>query len=315
MPNQAVAEVLARIKSQGEPANVAAMRSQFDAVAGAQPMPDNVHFEPITLGGVPAERVTVAPGVVQFFNLGGVPAERVTVAATEAPGAIMFFHGGAYMFGSSLGYRALTATLAAVTGMPVLSIDYRLAPEHPFPAAVEDTTAAYRALLKSGTPASRIGFAGDSAGGALVIATMLSAREAGLPLPAAGYGMSSWLDLAGEGQSFTELAAVDPLMTAEGALGLAAAYLHGADARHPLASPIHADFRGLPPLMLQVGSTEMFLDDSTRAARKAALAGVHIEMQVWPGMPHVWQLWPSILPEAVAALKAGGRFLRERMNY
>jgi monoterpene epsilon-lactone hydrolase len=294
MPNQAVADVVARLKSGGQPADLQGWRSQFDAVAGGQSMPDDARFQPIMLGGVPAE--------------------RVTVAAAEEPGVVMFFHGGGYMFGSSLAYRALTAILAAVTRVPLLAINYRLAPEHPFPAAVEDTTAAYRAILQSGTPASRIGFAGDSAGGGLVIATMLSARDAGLPMPAAGYGMSSWLDLSCEGKSFTELAAVDPLMTAEGARGCAAAYLQGSDARHPWASPVHADFTGLPPLMLQVGSTEMFLDDSTRAARTAALAGVHVEMQVWPDMPHVWHLWPSILPEAAAALAAGGRFLRERIH-
>jgi acetyl esterase/lipase len=294
MPSKAVEELLARLKSVGEPADLETMRRQFDAVASAQPMPDDARFERLTVGGVPAE--------------------RVTVAAAGGPGVVMFFHGGGYMFGSARGYRALTTTLAAATGVPILAIDYRLAPEHPFPAAVEDTTAAYRAILESGTPASRIGFAGDSAGGGLVFATMLSARDAGLQLPAAGYGISPWVDLSCEGDSFTELATVDPLMTAEGAHGCAAAYLQGADARHPWASPLQADLAGLPPLMLQAGSTEMFLDDSTRAARKAALAGVHVEMQVWPDMPHVWHLWPSILPEATAALAAGGRFLCERMT-
>ena len=187
---------------------------------------------------------------------------------------------------------------------------HRLAPEHPFPAAVEDTTAAYRAISRqsarlprgSGSPRfsrRRTGHRNHAE------------RDVRLPMPAAGYGMSSWLDLSCEGKSFTELAAVDPLMTAE----------EHVDARGGLSSglrwspslgfgPHMPILRGSPPLMLQVGSTEMFLDDSTRAARTAALAGVHVEMQVWPDMPHVWHLWPSILPEAAAALAAGGRFLR-----
>jgi acetyl esterase/lipase len=296
MPKPAVEALLAhlRSKSGGPTPDLPTLRTQFDTFAEGQPLPDGVRFETAMLGGIPAE--------------------RVTAAATDAPGAVLFFHGGGYMFGSAMGYRAVTANLAAAAGTQVIAVDYRLAPEHPFPAAVEDTTAAYRALLESGVPASQIGFAGDSAGGGLVIATMLSARDAGLPMPAAGYGISPWLDLACEGGSFTELAGVDPIMTAEGALGCAAAYLQGGDASHPLASPLTADFTGLPPLMLQVGSTEMFLDDSTRAARKAALAGVHVEMQVWPDMPHVWHLWPSHVPEALAALTAGGRFLRERMT-
>lgn len=294
MSNPAAEKIKARFASAGTPANLDEMRSQFEAAAGGQPVADDAVFEPVVLGGVPAERVTVA-------------------ASAKGAGAVLFFHGGGYMFGSSIGYRALTSVLSAATGVPVYSIDYRLAPEHPFPAAVEDTTAAYRAVLDSGTPASQIAFAGDSAGGGLVIATMLGARDAGLPMPGAGYGLSPWVDLACEGQSFTELAGVDPLMTADGALGCQAAYIQGGDARHPWASPLEADFTGLPPLILQVGSTEMFLDDSTRTARKAALAGVHVEMQVWPHMPHVWQLWTSMLPEATAALNSGGRFLRERI--
>jgi len=294
MANQAVEKMLAHMRSAGQPTDLETMRTQFDALASAQSMPDGARFEPITLGDVPAE--------------------RVGVGEATGPGVILYFHGGGYMFGSALGYRALTTTLAAASQRPVLAVNYRLAPEHPFPAAVEDTTAAYRAVLDSGTPASHVAFAGDSAGGGLVVATMLNARDVGLPMPAAGYGLSPWLDIACEGQSFTELAAVDPLMTAEGALGCQAAYLQGGDAHHPLASPLQADFAGLPPLMLQVGATEMFLDDSIRAARKAALAGVHVELQIWPDMPHVWQLWPSFIPEAVTALESGGDFLRKRMT-
>lgn len=290
MLNAGVEKLLERFKGGGDFTDLAALRTLIDEQADDQLLPDGARFETVTLGGVPAE--------------------RVTVEGADGPGVVMFFHGGAYMFGSARGYRALTAALSVAAGAPVLAVDYRLAPEHPFPAAVEDTAAAYRAVLESGMPSSQIAFAGDSAGGALVIATMVNAREAGLPVPVAGYGISSWLDLSGEGQSFTELETIDPIMTAEGAFGGAATYLQGADARHPWASPLNADFSGLPPLLLQVGSTEMFLDDSTRAARVAALAGVHVELQIWPGMPHVWHRYPTLLPEAAAALASGGAFLR-----
>ncbi|WP_172592239.1 alpha/beta hydrolase [Subtercola boreus] len=294
-----LAAVLKRFQREGddvapEDFDLGSLRSLIDLQAKDQLTLEGAHFETVQLGGVPAERVTV-------------PSARET-------DFVLFFHGGAYMFGSSRGYRGLTSTLAAAAGATVLSIDYRLAPEHPFPAAVLDTTAAYLAVLESGISASKIVFAGDSAGGALVLATMLSARDAGLPLPAAGYTMSAWLDLAGEGASFTELEEIDPIMTAEGAHGGAAAYLQGTQTRHPWASPLYADLTGLPPLLLQVGSTEMFLDDTTRTARKAALAGVHTEMQVWPDMPHVWHRFPSTLPEAAAALKSGGRFVRHNLE-
>ncbi|MHC5797129.1 alpha/beta hydrolase [Lacisediminihabitans sp. FW035] len=292
-------EILKRFQREGDevsPADfdLASLRSLIDLQASDQVTLDDARFESL--------------------QLGGVPAERVTTGSDQDDDVVLFFHGGAYMFGSSLGYRGLTSTLSSATDASLLSIDYRLAPEHAFPAAIVDTTSAYRAVLESGTPASRIVFAGDSAGGALVLATMLSARDAGLPMPAAGYCISAWLDLAGDGASFRELADKDPVMTEEGAHGGAAAYLQGADVRHPWASPIHADLTGLPPLLFQVGSTEMFLDDSTRTVRAAALAGVHVEMQVWPDMPHVWQRFPATLPEAAAALKSAGAFLRGHLR-
>jgi monoterpene epsilon-lactone hydrolase len=292
MPNAGVEILLERFRGGGDVADLAALRLQIDAQADDQEIPAGARFDEVIVGGVPGEWVAVD---------------------SPAPGVVIFFHGGAYMFGSAKGYRALTAAVGAAADARVLAVDYRLAPEHAFPAAVDDTLAVYRAVLEEGTPPSQIAFAGDSAGGALAIATMLSAREAGLPLPAAAYGISSWLDLAGEGQSFIELADVDPIMTAEGALGCAAAYLQGSDPRHPLASPIHADLSGLPPILLQVGSVEMFLDDSTRFARNAAIAGVHVEMQVWPEMPHVWHRFPTLLPEAAAALRSGGAFLRQHL--
>lgn len=293
MSSQAVDAVLARFRGRGGKDDLAGRRTAYDRAADDQAMPEGARFE--------------------RTSIGGAPAERVTVAGADAQGCVLYFHGGGYVVGSAAGYRALTATLATASGLQVLGIDYRLAPEHPFPAAVEDAIVAYQGLLDQGMSASSIGFAGDSAGGGLVVAAMLAAREAGLPMPAAGYGLSPWLDLTGEGASFTELAAVDPLMTAEGALGSAAAYLQGADPRHPWASPVFAELSGLPPLLLQVGSTEMFLDDSTRLARSAALAGVHVELQVWPGLPHVWHRFPGLLEQGRRALASGGRFLRESM--
>lgn len=287
-----VEAVIARFQARA--GDLAGQRARYDEMADDLPLPSG-----LSVGDV---------------SLGRIAAECVVASGARIDAAVLFFHGGGYVVGSPRAYRGLAAILGGETGIQTIAVRYRLAPEHPFPAAVDDTTAAYRALLDSGMPADRIVFAGDSAGGGLVLATLIRARDEGLPMPAAGYGMSPWLDLAGEGASFTENGECDRLMTPEGALGCAAAYLQGQDARHPWASPVHADLAGLPPLLLQVGSTELFLDDATRLARRGGLAGVHVELQIWPGMPHVWQRFAPVLAEGREALASAGRFLGSRLG-
>lgn len=287
-----VSAVIARFKRKAS--DLAAQREYYDGMADDLPMPPGTTISATELGGIPAEQISA----------GNVRPDRI----------VLMFHGGGYVVGSPRAYRALNATLSAEAQATCVSIAYRLAPEHPFPAAVDDASNAYRALLNGGYGPSNIVFAGDSAGGGLVIAALVKARDMGLPMPAAGYAMSPWLDLAGSGDSFSELAQVDPIMTIEGALGCAGAYLQGASPHDPLCSPIYADLSGLPPLLLQVGSTEMFLDDSLRLARRAALARVHLELQVWPDMPHVWQRFAPVLRQAREAVASAGSFLRSRLD-
>jgi epsilon-lactone hydrolase len=195
----------------------------------------------------------------------------------------------------------------------VLGLNYRLAPEHPFPAAVDDALAGYRFLLVQGFAPSRIVVAGDSAGGALTLATLIAARDAGVALPAAAVCMSPWVDLEGTGESMKTRLHVDPVASPEGIGLLAQAYLAGKSPRTPLAAPLYADLKGLPPLLIQVGDHEVLLDDSTRIAERAKAAGVQVKLEVWPEMVHVWQLFASYLPEGQQAVDGIGAFIRERV--
>jgi acetyl esterase/lipase len=226
---------------------------------------------------------------------------------------ILYLHGGGYMLGSIHTHRELVSRLSRAAGARGLLIDYRLAPEHPFPAAVDDALAAYRFLLSGGIEPRRIAIAGDSAGGGLTLATLLALRDAGDPLPAAGVGLSPWTDLEGLGASAQPGAVDDPLLTLAGLREMAGRYAPGA-LRNPLASPVHGSYRGLPPLLLQVGTREILLDDSTRVAERARAAGVDVTLEKWDGLIHVWQLFGSEIPEARQAVQAIGDFLRKRMQ-
>ena len=192
-------------------------------------------------------------------------------------------------------------------------MDYRLAPEHPFPAALEDAVAAYRWLLADGADSRRIAVMGDSAGGNLAFAMLLKARDEGLPLPAAAVGLSPWLDLALASPSFRLNAEADPILNADEAPKFVEYYLAGADPRMPYASPLYGDPAGLPPTLLQVGSDEILRDDSVRMAEKLRAAGCHVELEVWPRMPHVWHLFAPVLPEARRAIERIGTFLDSRL--
>lgn len=247
-------------------------------------------------------------------DVAGIHAEWV-----EAPGAavdrvILYLHGGGYVMGSIATHRAMVARIARAANARALLIDYRLAPEHPFPAAVEDAVAAYRWLVAQGCKQGRIVIAGDSAGGGLVLATLLRLRDMGVTLPAAGVGISPWTDLEGTGESVKTKAATDPMVTQENLSISAKAYYADHDPKDPLISQIHADFRGLPPLLLQVGESEILLDDATRVAARAKAAGVNVELEIWPEMIHVWHVFAKILPEGQQAIDKIGRFVIARTS-
>lgn len=243
---------------------------------------------------------------------GGVSAEWSVADGADQDKVILYVHGGGYVMGSAGSHRDMTGRLSQASGARVLSLNYRLAPEHPFPAPVDDAVAAYRWLLAQGISASKIAIAGDSAGGGLALAALLAIRDAGEPVPAAGIGISPWVDMEGTGESMTTRAAVDPVVQKEGLLGMAKLYLGGADPKNPLAAPLHGNLAGLPPLLIQVGDSETLLDDATRITERARKAGVGVTLKVWDEMPHVWHLFAPILPEGQQAIEEIGAFFKER---
>ncbi|HXP77935.1 MAG TPA: alpha/beta hydrolase [Stellaceae bacterium] len=224
---------------------------------------------------------------------------------------LIHFHGGGYTAGSAPAYRGLAARLSAACARPVLAVDYRLAPEHPFPAALDDCVAAYRWLVRSvGVAPANIVLAGDSAGGNFMVATMLRLRSAGETLPAAAVGLSAQFDMSLSGESVTSRAHRDPMISPESIRNCAAAYIGAADPRDPLVSPLFADLRGLPPLLLQVGSEEMLRDDNFRMTAKAKEAGVEAAFEEWPDMVHVWHMFSDRLADARKALERIGAFVQ-----
>src|ERR1700759_1763012 len=247
-------------------------------------------------------------------TLGGRPALEVTSDGDRATGTILYFHGGSWVVGSPVTAQNLTAALVRRTGVRAVSLDYRLPPEHPFPAAIEDGVAAYRDLLGQGVPADQIILAGDSAGGGLSVNTALAARDAGLPGAAGLVVFSPGLDATRSGASMTTKEGVDPLFTRADLDRLTPLYLAGQDPRQPLISPaVYADLASLPPLLVQVGSNEILLDDSARLATRAAAAGVDVILDVTADVPHVFQLYEGHLDEADAALDRAARFIRDRL--
>jgi monoterpene epsilon-lactone hydrolase len=241
----------------------------------------------------------------------GVPAEWVTAAGVTGERVVLFFHGGAYHMGSPASLRSLLSQLSAAAGARVLSAGYRLAPEHPFPAAVDDALTVYRWLIARGTDARQIVISGNSSGGGLALAALVALRDAGDPPPGAAVVMSPWTDLDLSGDSLRTRAAADVLLTPDGAREAADWYLAGQDPRHPYASPLYADLRGLPPILVQVGDAEILRDDSTRFAAAARAAGVDVTLEVWDEMPHVWHAFAGLLPEADQAVERIGGWLRE----
>ncbi len=273
---------------------VAEMRANFAEAMSELRVSDDIRCIPVDAGGVQAEWI-VPPSAA---------AERV----------LLYLHGGGYVLCSVSTHRDLISRIARAAGVRGLGVDYRLAPEHPFPAAVEDAITAYRWLVSHGTAPGRIAIAGDSAGGGLTLATLVALLDAGDPLPAAAVCLSPWVDLEGTGASFSAKVAADPFVRKEMIEFLAQQYLGGSDARTPLAAPLYADLHGLPPLLIQVGTAEILLDDATRIADRAKAAGVEVSLEVWDDMIHVWQLFAPLLPEGQQAIERIGSFIREHMR-
>ncbi len=240
-----------------------------------------------------------------------VDAEWVSAPDADANRAILYLHGGGYVAGSINTHRDLAGRLSRAAKARVLVIDYRLAPEHPFPAAVEDAVAAYRWMLAQGLKHNRVAIAGDSAGGGLTAATLVAIRDAGLQAPAAGVCISPWTDMEGLGESMTTKAAADPMVQKATLVNLGRVYLGGKDPRSPLAAPIYADLKGLPPLLIQVGGDETLLDDAVRLADRARSAGVAVTLEPWDGMIHVWHLFAPMLDEGQKAIDRIGEFVRK----
>jgi acetyl esterase/lipase len=267
-----------------------------------------VIFEEMMAGiPVPAD-VTTSSG-----TLGGIPVVNVETAGADHTGVIFYLHGGAYAIGTAASSVALASDLARRAGTRLVTVDYRLAPEHPYPAAIEDAVAAYRGLLDSGVTASAIAIAGESAGAGLAVATLVALRHYGLPQPSGALLMSPWADLTLSGESISGKAAVDPALTPEGLRRRVVDYVAAGDRRAELISPIFADLTGLPPLLIQAGSHEILLDDAIRLAARAAAADVTVTLEVTPGVPHVFQAFAAMLDEGDTALTNAGEFLRAHL--
>jgi acetyl esterase/lipase len=253
------------------------------------------------------------PGIrLEKIDIDGLPAEWLTPHTADHAGTLLYLHGGGYIVCSPDTHRPMVATLARQANARALVVDYRLAPEHPFPAGIEDALKAWRWLLAQGVPPESITVAGDSAGGGLALALLLSLRDEGGALPAGAALLSPWTDLTMSGWSHVTHRKRDPMLSTEGALLASHHYLAGASPADPLASPFYARLEGLPPLFIHVGGNEILLDDSLRVAEKARAAGVDVEVKVWPGLPHVFQAF-HFLPESRASLSSIAAFLKRRM--
>jgi acetyl esterase/lipase len=252
---------------------------------------------------LPAE-VTVTAAV-----LGGVPTAEITVDGIDPRHVVLYFHGGVYVMGDAFLAADLASQVGRRADAKAISVDYRLAPEDPYPAAVDDALAAYEALLDNGIAPSDVAFAGESAGGGLATATLVNARDHGLPLPAAAFVMSPYADLTLAGMTMETRREVDPLLSFEALQARVPDYTAGRDAALGLISPVFADLSGLPPLIIQAGTHEVLLDDALRLAGRAAAADVEVTLDITPGVPHVFQAYHAILDEAAAALDRAGRLL------
>ena len=289
---QAVREHLAKLPPSNT-LTIEQRRKQYERAERVFPTPADVTIDRVTTPTRPAERLR-PPGV-----------------RTDA--AVLYLHGGGYVIGSPSSHRHLAAAIARAAGVQALLLDYRLAPEHPFPAALDDALAAYQWLQTQGVAPNRIIVAGDSAGGGLTMATLLALRDRKLPRPAGGVCISPWVDLTCSGASYATRASADPIVTREGIQMMAQAYVGSGDRKAPLVSPLFADLHDLPPLLIQVGSDEVLLDDALVLGRRALAAGVTVQVEEWPTMIHVWHWFLSMLDEAERAVAGIGDFVRKRV--
>jgi epsilon-lactone hydrolase len=294
MADPEVAALREMLAQRPKVTDIGERRQGFDAFAKAFPTAGDIVVEKVSANGVPAEW-TSAPGA-------------------DTSRAVLYLHGGGYVIGSLDSHRHVTSEIARDLGARTLALHYRLAPEQPFPAPVEDTVAGYRYLLAQGIAPKNIAIAGDSAGGGLVVAALVAIRDAGLAQPSCGWCISPWVDMEGIGGSMTSVAATDPIVQKEPLLEMSALYLNGADPRSPLAAPIYAELRGIAPLYIQVGAAETLLDDAIRLASVAGAADVSVALEVWPEMPHVWHLFHPRLAAGRRAITAGARYVRAAME-
>ena len=291
--DRAIARIRAVYRNWNRDTTVAQMRSDWDAAFGG----------------------TTAPVKCERVEAGGVDGEWISPANAPKDKAILYFHGGGFRIGSVASHRDLIAQIAVASGCRVLAINYRLAPEHRFPVARDDALAAYDGMLGQGLKPANVVFAGDSAGGNLALTAMLALRERQLPLPAAAVLMSPWTDLAATGAGYVSRAEADPIHQRPMILALAKNYLGGeGNPRDPLVSPLYADLAGLPPLLIQVGDRETVLDDSVLLADKARAAGVEVDLQIWDGMIHVFQMFGAELAEAHRAIADTVLFLDRHLH-
>ncbi|MDB5375188.1 MAG: Alpha/beta hydrolase fold-3 domain protein [Belnapia sp.] len=294
MPDPGIEAIRALLAARPRPTELAERRRRLDALGTQHALPADVRIEPVSANGVPAE----------WNGTPGADASRV----------LLFLHGGGYVAGSLRSHRSMVAEAGRAAGVRCLALDYRLAPEHPFPAAVEDAVSGYRYLLDQGFTPPRIAIGGDSAGGGLAAATLVALREQGLPMPACGWLVSPWMDLESTGESMASKAAADPMVQKPYLLEIAALYLGGTGPRTPLASPLHAALHGLPPLLVQVGAAETLLDDAVMFARRAGAEDVAVTLEIWPEMIHVWHLFHPQVEAGRKALAAAGDFLRRHLG-
>lgn len=290
MPSQEHEAMVEMLKNRPlvESPDINDQRADFDAMLTAFGMPEDV--------------------VIEEIQIEAMNADWISTSATDETRVVLYLHGGGYVIGSNVGYRELASRVSRSSCARVLLINYRLAPENMFPAAVDDATLAYRYLLAQGVSADRIVIAGDSAGGGLTLATLMALKQAGDPLPACAVCLSPWADLEGQGESAKPGAVDDPMIRAENLRAMGQLYA-GAEVRNPLASPVLGDYEGLPPLLIQVGTREVLLSDAIRVAELAESAGVDVSLEQGEGLIHVWQLFGPDMPESVDALKRIGEFV------
>ena len=276
--------------------------------------PENPTIEDSRAGFEKLARVVggSTPACVRQVDAGGVPSELVSAEGASSDTVTLYLHGGGYVIGSPRTHREFARRLSVASQAQVLVIDYRLAPEDPFPAPVEDAVSAYRWLLDEGYAPEKLSIAGDSAGGGLTAATLVSIRDQGLPLPACGVCLSPWVDMEGLGDSMTTRADRDPMVQKEGLVAMAGVYLADADPRSPLAAPMYADLSGLPPLLIQVGGSETLFDDAIRLDEKARAAGVETTFEEWEDMIHVWHIFAPMLDEGQEAIQRMAEFMRDK---